>query len=227
MCAAKSDVLQVDQQFISEMYNEFAGYIKKWLEKSLPRPPMENRQFLKNIDEWHQLFLFEILCVEWTQKWQSLIYSMVESWLAKVDGRKLLDFYLEFMKKDKCWHTNLETCFTDCVIQSIKYFEKSEEHTLAKNISKLLKTDRSTVGKVLSAVVEKIFSDKMRTLKEVDRFDSTGPVLEEVLSSSVTYDLFSAVKKSEHKLQNQINEKAKILLSQFSNFFCFLRHRVF
>lgn len=70
-----------------------------------------------------------------------------------------------------------------------------QEHTLAKNISKLLKTDRSTVGKVLSAVVEKIFSDKMRTLEEVDRFDSTGPALEEVLSSSVTYDLFSAVSK--------------------------------
>lgn len=33
---------------------------------------------------WNQLFLFEILCVEWTQKWQSLINSMVESWLAKV-----------------------------------------------------------------------------------------------------------------------------------------------
>ncbi|XP_029898687.1 E3 ubiquitin-protein ligase rnf213-alpha-like isoform X1 [Aquila chrysaetos chrysaetos] len=228
MFAAKSDVLQADQQFISERLNEFTGYVKEWLEKSLPSPPMENRQFLKNIDVWHQLFLFEILCVEWTQKWQSLIYSMVERWLVKVDGRKLLDFYLEFMKKDKCWNTNLETCFTDCVIQRIKYFEKTEEPTLGKMVSKVLKTDRSTVGKVLSAVVEKIFSDKMRPLEEVDRFvDSTGPVLTEVLSSSVTYDLFSAVKKSEHKLQNQINEKAKILLSQFSNFFCFLRHRVF
>ena len=37
------------QQFISERFNEFAGYIKEWLEKSLPRPPMENRQFLENI----------------------------------------------------------------------------------------------------------------------------------------------------------------------------------
>lgn len=33
---------------------------------------------------WHELFLFEILCVEWTQKWQSLIYSMFERWLEKV-----------------------------------------------------------------------------------------------------------------------------------------------
>ncbi|KAM6211439.1 E3 ubiquitin-protein ligase rnf213-alpha-like [Sarcoramphus papa] len=198
--AAKSDVLQANQefqQFISERFNEFAGYIKEWLEKSLPRPPMENRQFLENIHVFHELFLLEILCVEWTQKWQSLIYSMVERWLEKVEGRKLLDFYLEFMKKEKCWNTNLESCFTDCVIQRIKYFEKSEEPMLGKMVSKVLKTDRSTVGKVLSAVVEKIFSDKMRMLEKVDRFvDNTGPVLAEVLSSSVIYDLLSAVHSS-------------------------------
>ncbi|XP_074672203.1 E3 ubiquitin-protein ligase rnf213-alpha-like isoform X1 [Strix aluco] len=230
MFAAKSDVLQANQefqQFISERYNEFEGYIKEWLEKSLLRPPVENRQFLENINVWHELFLLKILCVEWAQKWQSLIYSMVERWLEKVDGRKLPDFYLEFMKKDKCWNKNLESCFTDCVIQRIKYFEKSEEPMLGKMVSKVLKTERSTGGKVLSAVVEKIFSDKMSTLEKVDSFvDSTGPVLAEVLSSSVICDLLSAY-NSEHKLQNKISEKAKILLSQFFKFFHFLRHRVF
>ncbi|XP_074996114.1 E3 ubiquitin-protein ligase rnf213-alpha-like isoform X2 [Calonectris borealis] len=231
MFAAKSDVLQANQefqQFISERFNEFAGNVKEWLEKSLPRPPMENRQFLENINVWHRLFFFEILCVEWTQKWQSLIYSMVERWLEKVDGRKLLDFYLEFMKKDKCWNTALEICFTDCVIQKIKHFEKSEEPMLGNMVSKVLKTDRSTAGKMLSAVVEKIYSDKISTLEKVDRFvDSTGPVLVEVLSSSVVYDLLSTITNSGHKFQNQINEKAKNLLSRLSNFFCFLRQRVF
>jgi len=65
---------------------------------------------------------------------------------------------------------------------------------LGKMISKVLKTDRSTVGKVLSAVVEKIFSDKMSILEKADSFvESTGPVLAEVLSSSVIYDLLSAI----------------------------------
>ncbi|XP_074938739.1 E3 ubiquitin-protein ligase rnf213-alpha-like isoform X2 [Phalacrocorax aristotelis] len=231
MFAAKSDALQANQefqQFISERFDKFAGDIKDWLEKSLLRPPMENRQFLESINVWHELFFFKILCVEWTQKWQSLIYNMVKKWLEKVDGRKLLDFYLEFMKKDKCWNTNLEGCFTDCVIERIKYFKKSEEPMLGEMVFRLLKTDRSTVGKVLSAVVEKIFSDKMSMLENVDRFvDNTGPVLEEVLSSSVIYDLLSSVKESEHKLQNHINEKAKITLTQFSNFFCLLRDGVF
>ncbi|XP_009475166.1 PREDICTED: E3 ubiquitin-protein ligase RNF213-like [Nipponia nippon] len=197
MFAAKSHELQANQeyqQFISKRFNEFAGYIKKWLEKSLPRPPMENRQFLENIHVWHELFLFEILCVEWTQKWQSLIHSIVERWLEKVDGRKLLDFYLEFMKEDKRWNTNLESCFTDCVIQRIKHFEKSEEPMLGTMVSKVLKTDRSTVGKVLSAVVEKMFSDKMSMLEK--HVDSTGPVLREVLSSSVVCDLLFTVNSS-------------------------------
>ncbi|XP_026713188.1 E3 ubiquitin-protein ligase rnf213-alpha-like [Athene cunicularia] len=193
MFAEKSNVLRANQefqQFISDRFDEFEGHIKEWLEKSFLRPPMENRQFLENINLWNELFLLKILCVEWAEKWQSLIYSMVERWLEKVDGRKLLDFYLEFMKKDKCWNKNLETCFTDCVIQRIKYFEKSEEPMLGKMVSKVLKTERSTGGKVLSAVVEKIFSDKMSTLEKVNRFvDTTGPVLEEVLSSSVICDL--------------------------------------
>lgn len=62
---------------------------------------------------------------------------------------------------------------------------------LGKMVSKVLKTDRSSVGKVLSAVVEKIFPEKMRTL-EKDRFDGMGPALAEMLSSCVIYDLHSA-----------------------------------
>ncbi|KAM6438942.1 uncharacterized protein O9250_015379 [Rhynochetos jubatus] len=52
MFAAKSDVLKADQefqQFISERFSEFEHYMKEWLEKSLPRPPMENKKFLENI----------------------------------------------------------------------------------------------------------------------------------------------------------------------------------
>ncbi|PKU43384.1 hypothetical protein llap_6310 [Limosa lapponica baueri] len=185
------------QKFIAERFDEFAGYIKKWLEKSLLRPPMLSRMFLEYISVWNKLFLFKILCVEWTQKWQSLIYCMVERWLEKADDRKLLDFYLEFMKADECWDTNLESCFTHCVIQKIKYFDKSEEPMLGKMVSKIIKTNRSTSGKMLSAVVEKIFSDKMITLQKVDRFvDSTGLVLTELLSSSMIYDLLSTVNSS-------------------------------
>ncbi|XP_074426105.1 E3 ubiquitin-protein ligase rnf213-alpha-like isoform X2 [Larus michahellis] len=228
--AAKSDVLQANQgfqEFDSGRFSEFAGHIKGWLEKSLPRPSMLNRQFLKNISMCHELFSFEILCVEWTQKWQRLIYSIVERWLEKVEGRKVMEFYQEFMK-GKCWNTNLESCFTDVVVQRIKYLETSEDPMLGEMVSKLLKTNRSTARKVLSAVVEKIFSDKMSTLEKVDRFvDSTGPVLTELLSSSVIYDLLCIGEKSKDKLQNQISEKARNLLYKFSDFFCFLRHHIF
>lgn len=50
----------------------------------------------------------------------------------RLNDRKLLEFNLEFMK-DKCWNTNLESCFTDSVIQRIKYFEKSEVQTFCLN----------------------------------------------------------------------------------------------
>ncbi|XP_056183966.1 E3 ubiquitin-protein ligase rnf213-alpha-like isoform X3 [Falco biarmicus] len=230
MFAEKSDVLQENQefqQFILERFNEYAGYIKEWLGKSLFRPLMGNKQLLETVNVCHELFSFKILCVEWTQKWQSLIYSMVESWLEKVDNRKRLDLYLEFMKKDKCWNTNLESCFTDCVIQSIKHFMKSEEPILGKLASEVLKRDRSTARKVLSAVAEKIFSDKMSMLENVSFVDTREAVLTETLSSPVTCDVLYAVKKSEHKLQSQISEKVKILLSQFSDFFYNLKHQVF
>lgn len=65
---------------------------------------------------------------------------------------------------------------------------------LGKMVSKVLKTNRTTVGKVLFAVFETIFLDKISTFEKVDRFvGSTDPVLTEVLSSSMIYDLLSTV----------------------------------
>ena len=92
-----------------------------------------------------------------------------------------------------------EFCVKVQVLQSLltnkrRNFLSLQDPMLGKMISKVLKTDRSTVGKVLSAVVEKIFSDKMSILEKADSFvESTGPVLAEVLSSSVIYDLLSAI----------------------------------
>ncbi|XP_057255840.1 uncharacterized protein LOC130594130 [Pezoporus wallicus] len=82
---------------------------------------------------WHELSLLNILCAKWTKKWQSLIHNMVERWLEKVNGRELLDFYSEFIEKDKYWNTGLEICFTDCVIQRIKHLPKSEVHSFCLN----------------------------------------------------------------------------------------------
>lgn len=62
---------------------------------------------------------------------------------------------------------------------------------LEEMVSEVLKTNKSSVGKVFSAVVEKVFSEKMSTL-EKERFDSIGPALAEMLSSCVIYDLLSA-----------------------------------
>lgn len=46
-------------------------------------------------------------------------------------------------------------------------------------------------------------------------------------STSLSLDFTCFTETLEHKLQNEINNNAKILLSQFANFFCFLRHQVF
>ncbi|KAM4682179.1 E3 ubiquitin-protein ligase rnf213-alpha-like isoform 3-T3 [Amazona ochrocephala] len=229
--AAESDVLQANQEFqrfISERWHEFEGFMTEWLEKSLPR----HRQFLEKIDVWHKLSLLNIICAKWTKKWQSLIHNMVERWLEKVNDRKLLDFYSEFIEKDKYGNTCLEMCFTNCVIQRIKHLPKSEEAMLVKMVSKVIKMDRSYAGKVLSAVVEKIFLDKMTnssfSLKEVERhLDSMELFLKEVLSSSVIYDLISAVEETENKLQNKIDKNAKELLSNFNNFFHIVGRQVF
>ncbi|KAM6439343.1 E3 ubiquitin-protein ligase rnf213-alpha-like isoform 2-T2 [Rhynochetos jubatus] len=153
---------------------------------------------------------------------------MVGRWLEKVDSSKLLDLYLEFMKKNKYWSTNLESCFTDCVVQRIRHAEKSEEPRLGQMFNQLLRTDRSTVRQVLSAVVEKIFSDKVSMLEKAHSFDdSMGPVLAEILSSSVIYNLLSTVEQSKNKLQNQISKDGEVLLSKFYNYFCLLGHGVF
>ncbi|XP_065534709.1 E3 ubiquitin-protein ligase RNF213-like isoform X6 [Lathamus discolor] len=232
--AAESDVLQANQEFqdfISKRWHEFEACMTEWLEKSLPWPPMKNTWFFENIDVWHELSLLNILCAKWTKKWQSLIHNMVERWLEKANGRELLDFYSEFIEKDKYWNTGLEICFTDCVIQRIKNFPKSEESMLVKMVSKVIKTDRSYAGKVLSAVVEKIFLDKINfpfSLKKEERHvDSMELFLREALSSSVICDLISAVEETKDKLQNKINKKAKKLLSIFSHLFHGMGHQVF
>lgn len=71
---------------------------------------------------------------------------------------------------------------------------------LVKMFSKVIKTDRSYAGKVLSAVVEKILLDKMINFpfslkKEERHVDSIELFLKEVLSSSVVCDLISAIGK--------------------------------
>jgi len=45
--------------------------------------------------------------------------------------------------------------------------------------------------------------------------------------TALSLDFIYFTEKSEHKHQNKIKDKAKLLLSQFSSFFCFLRHGVF
>ncbi|KAK4830963.1 hypothetical protein QYF61_014422 [Mycteria americana] len=167
-------------------FNEFASYIKEWLEKSLPKPPMENRQFLENIDVWHELFLFEILCVQWTQKWQSLIYSMVERWLEKSTYLALKDFSI-----------------TLGTVQS--YFEKqlANESQLTKEFKIMEMSEGKGNGKAawIDAAVEKIknyltLSTVVNTAKMTDELRNT-------LELNGNFQILSDLTKYEPEFRNK------------------------
>ncbi|XP_009322556.1 PREDICTED: uncharacterized protein LOC103917173 [Pygoscelis adeliae] len=165
MFVSKEDLLQGNkefQQFTSaERFQEFSCLTMPWLERYFHRAPTDEKSFLKNIETWQQLLSVKVLCAGWSKEWQGLIHNMFEKWLKKVNDQYLVDFYRAFLKMEKHCDAELESCFTNCVIQWIRALDKSGESMLKSMIPVVLKTSKPAAGTVLSILVEKnVFGDE-------------------------------------------------------------------
>ncbi|XP_074936539.1 E3 ubiquitin-protein ligase rnf213-alpha-like, partial [Phalacrocorax aristotelis] len=229
MFVGKADLLQGNkefQQFTSERFKEFSGMTTPWLESYFHKAPVDEKSFLKNIGSWQQLFLVKILCVAWTKEWQGLIHNMFEKWLKKVNHKYLVDFYCAFLKVEEHYNRELESCFTNHMVQWIKALNKSEEGVLKSMIPVFRKTSKSSAGTMLSVLVEKMCSEVKR-LKSLDTFDEhTGPILANLLNSPGVCDLISVTTELEHRFQAELSDNAKILLSRVYALSSFVGHGV-
>ncbi|KAM9258624.1 E3 ubiquitin-protein ligase rnf213-alpha-like [Morus bassanus] len=228
MFVSKEDLLQVNkefQQFASERFREFSQMTMPWLETYFCKAPTDEKSFLKKIGRWQQLFSVKILCVGWTKEWQGLIHNMFERWLKTVNDKYLVDFYCTFLKIEEHYNKELESCFTDHMIQWIRALNKSEERVLKSMIPVFLKTSKSSAGTMLSVLVEKMCSE-VKSLGIVDMFDeNTGSILANLLNTPGICDLIS-VAQLEHKFQNQLSDGAKTLLSRVYMLSSFVGHHV-
>ncbi|XP_075580950.1 E3 ubiquitin-protein ligase rnf213-alpha-like [Pelecanus crispus] len=230
MFVSKADLLQANkefQQFTSaESFQEFSRRSTLWLETYFHRAPMDEKSFLKNIEEWQQLLLAKVVCAGWTKEWQGLVHNMFGKWLKKVNNKYLVDFYWAFLKVEKPYHAELESCFTNRIVQWIRALDKSEEPMLNSIITMFRKTNKPAAGTVLSVLVEKMCLEVKR-LGSVDTFDeSTGPVLVNLLNTPGICDLISAVQELECKFQVQLSNSAEILLSRVHMLSSFVGRRV-
>ncbi|XP_062457519.1 E3 ubiquitin-protein ligase rnf213-alpha-like [Rhea pennata] len=223
--------LQENQEFqllsSVERFKEFSEFAVPWLRKHLPKPSMDEKCFLKETESWQKLFSLKLLCMEWIQKWQNLIYGMFEEWLKKVDDNHLVDFYCAFVRMDRHCDTELERCFADHLIQCVKVQKQSEDSKLWQTISKFIKTKKPSVGRVLSAIIEKTFSE-MNELESTQCFSAgTDSVLASLLRSPGICDLLSIIHTPEQKQCLRISNRAEALLLSVSELTCFMGYRLF
>ncbi|KAM6107493.1 LOW QUALITY PROTEIN: E3 ubiquitin-protein ligase rnf213-alpha-like, partial [Phoenicopterus ruber ruber] len=213
MFVSKVGLLQANkefQQFTSaERFQEFSRLITLWLERHFHKAPTDEKSFLKNVETWQQLLSEKILCAEWTKEWRGLIHNMFEKWLKKVNDKYLVDFYWAFLKTEKHYSTELESCFMNHVIQWIRALDKSEEFRLKSMITMFLKTSKPAPEMVLSVLVEKMCSE-MKKVGSIDTLDeSTGLILANPLNTPGICDLISAVYSSFSKCITQVLEVRK------------------
>ncbi|XP_063178349.1 E3 ubiquitin-protein ligase rnf213-alpha-like isoform X3 [Chroicocephalus ridibundus] len=230
MFVSKEDLLQANkefQQFTSPgMFQDFSRFTMPWLERCFHKAPTEKKSFLKKVEMWQQLLSVEILCTEWTKEWRSLICNMFENWLKKVNDKHLMDFCEAFLMMEKNYHAELESCFTNYIIQWIRALDKSKESILKSRIHVFLKMSKPSAVTVLSVLVEKMCWEVNR-LGSIKTFDeSTGPVLANLLSTPVVCDLISAVQESKRKFPVQLSDSAQDLLSQVYKLSSFVGHCV-
>ncbi|XP_009695289.1 PREDICTED: E3 ubiquitin-protein ligase RNF213-like [Cariama cristata] len=226
---SKEDVLQANEEFqlftSTKRVQEFSDLATPWLQKYFYMAPTDQKSFLKIIETWQQLLSVKILCMEWTKEWRVLIYNMFENWLKKVDEKYLVGFYCAFMKM-KCHDTELESCFTNHIVQWIKALDKSKESLIKSMIPMFLKTSKPASETVLSVLVEKMCSE-MKRLRSDDTIDeNVGPILANLLSAPRVCDLISAVQEAKRKFQVQLSNNANILLAQLYALTSLVGHRI-
>ncbi|KAM6364551.1 LOW QUALITY PROTEIN: E3 ubiquitin-protein ligase rnf213-alpha-like [Pluvialis apricaria] len=224
------DLLQENKEFqqlaSASRFQEFSHFTVPWLRRYFHKAPTDEKSFLKNIEMWQQLLSVEILCARWTMEWRDLLRNMFEMWLKQIHDKHLMGFYEAFLTTEKQYDVELETSFTNCVIQWIKTLDKSKESAWKFRLPVYFKTSKPAAGNVLSVLVEKMCWETKR-LGSLTAFDeSTGPVLENLLTTPGLCDLISAVRESERKFPIQLSDSAKILLERVYALSSFVGHHV-
>ncbi|XP_062496366.1 E3 ubiquitin-protein ligase RNF213-like isoform X4 [Pezoporus occidentalis] len=220
-----TELLEVHKEFqlltSEERFEEFSGFTKPWLQTCFQKAPVKQASFQKSFDAWQQLLSVKILCPRWTKLWRGLLQDMFKNWLEKVEDKHLIDFFQHFLKMDKSYDIDLESCFTNHIIQCIRGIGKSKEPMLKSLLSVILKTRKPSAARLLSVMVERMFS-VMETLRSVTMFDeNTGPVLANLLNKPEVCDLLSVV-QGEGRCHFQLSNDANVLLDRVSALFCFV-----
>ncbi|KAM9510693.1 uncharacterized protein ACIB01_019210 [Guaruba guarouba] len=147
---------------------------------------------------------------------------MFKTWLEKVEDKHLMDFCQCFLKMEKSYDMELESCFIDRIIQCIRNIGMNKVPMLKSLISVIVKTRKPSSVRLLSIMVERMFL-VMETLRSVTTFDeNTGPVLANLLNKAEVCDLLSDVGEGQDRCHFQLSSDAKALLDQVSVLFCFV-----
>ncbi|TFJ98108.1 proline-rich AKT1 substrate 1 [Platysternon megacephalum] len=225
------DLLQTKRDFQdlkqTRGLKEFMNLAESWIKELFPKSPEQEKVFFHYSDKWHQLISTGLFCDEWTRDWRKLIKSLFAEWIKKVNHKHLFDHYLVFIKISKFRDTELENCFSQHIIQSIKALTKSKS-VLKEILPKFSKTNKPILAQILSIIIENMWTEELNQIENAHRFEkNTAGVLIRLLDSSMGLDIISAVQKSKPKVQNQINRDAQQLLSKVFELFCFVGCSIF
>ncbi|EMP27446.1 hypothetical protein UY3_15467 [Chelonia mydas] len=226
------DLLQTKRDFQdlkrTQGLKEFMNVAESWIKELFPKLSEQEKVFFDYIDKWQQLISTGLFCEEWTRDWHKLIKSLFAEWIKRVNHKHLFDHYLVFININKFRDTELENCFSQHIIQSIKGLTKSKKSMLKEILHKFSKTNKPILAQIISIIIENTWTEELNQIANANRFEeNTAKVLKWLLNSSMGLDIISAVQKLKPKVQNQINRDAKLLLLKVSELFSFVGDSVF
>ncbi|XP_075784969.1 E3 ubiquitin-protein ligase rnf213-alpha-like isoform X2 [Pelodiscus sinensis] len=207
---------------------EFMIVAESWIMELLPKPHDQEKAFFHDIDRWQQLSAARLFCDEWTCDWRKLITFLFLKWIKKVNSKHLFDHYVIFINIVKYRDTELENCFSQHIIQSIRELTKTKKSSLKEILPKFSKTSKPIRAQILSIIIENMWTEELKQLENTNQFEmNTANVLKWLLTSSMGYDIISAVQQSKPKVQSLISKDAHLLLSKVYELFSFVGHSLF
>ncbi|XP_030418159.1 E3 ubiquitin-protein ligase RNF213-like isoform X2 [Gopherus evgoodei] len=226
------DLLQTKKDFGDlKQIQELRGFMnvaESWIQELFPKSPEQEKVFFHYTDMWHQLISAGLFCDDWTQDWRKHVKTLFAEWLKSVNHKHLFDYYWIFINTSKYQETELENCFSQHIIQSIKGLTKSKKSMLKKILKKFSKTNKPILAQILSIVIGNMWTEELNRIGNANRFEeSTADVLIQLLDSSMGLDIISAFQNLKPKVQNQINRDARLLLSKVSALFSFVGDSIF
>ncbi|XP_065259536.1 E3 ubiquitin-protein ligase rnf213-alpha-like [Emys orbicularis] len=226
------DLLQTKRDFRvlkqTQRLKEFMNVAESWIQELFPKSSEQEKVFFHYIDMWDQLISAGLFCDEWTRDWRKRIKSLFAEWLKRVNHKHLFDYYLTFINVNKYRDTELENCFSQHIIQSIKGLTKSKKSVLKEILRKFSKTNKPILAQIVSTIIENMWTEELNQIENANRFEkNTADVLIQLLNSSMGLDIISAVQNLKPKVQNQISRDARLLLSKVSELFSFVGRSIF